>query len=370
MAAKEMEKQMPRISVIMPVWNVEPYLRECMDSILNQTMGDLEFICIDDASDDGSPAILKEYAARDQRVKLLQTEHVGAYLARKAGVDVAEGEFVYFMDSDDILDLKAFEELLELVDRKNLDQIIFSAEVFSSDEDATVFEARRRRFDAYYTIPDELCNQVMSGADLMFALERVHHFFVSPPFRLLRLAPFKELEYPFPHGAPFHADEYFTPVSLYFAKRAMIIKKHYYKRRVRPGSISTIANKEKTHYTSLLNVLFWLCSFKPLQDDMPHRRAQIAAHMLSLVRAIQRRGECLDIETKTQLLSEIRVPLAPEIRMFLASCFIPLLETPRIDHGIDQNGGCKSVFARACKCLHDCGIAYTVRRIFCGKRDS
>ena len=317
---------MPRISVIMPVWNVEPYLRECMDSILNQTMGDFEFICIDDASDDGSPAILAEYAARDPRVKLLRTEHVGAYLARKAGVDIACGEFAYFMDSDDILDVRAFEELLAFADGENLDQVIFSAEVFSSDEDAASFEERRRRFEAYYAIPDALCNQVMSGADLMFALERVGHFFVSPPFRLLRLAPFKECEYPFPHGAPFHADEYFTPVSLYFARRAMIVNRRYYKRRVRPGSISTVANKEKIHYASLLNVLFWLCSFKPLQEDMLLHRTQIAAHMLTLVHAIQRRGECLDVETKTQLLSEIRLPLAPEMQMFLSACFIPLLE--------------------------------------------
>ena len=355
---------MPRISVIMPVWNVEPYLRECMDSILNQTMRDLEFICIDDASDDGSPAILEEYAARDPRVKLLRTGHVGAYLARKAGVDVARGEFAYFMDSDDIIEPKAFEELLALVDRENLDQIVFSAEVFSSGRDDAAFARMRRGFERYYAVPAELCNKVMSGSDLMFALEQAGHFYVSPPLRLLRLAPFKECECPFPHGAPFHADEYFTPVSLYLARRAMIVNKYYYKRRVRPGSISTAANMEKVHYASMLNVLFWLCSFKPLQDDMLGRPALVAAHMAKLIRGIKHRGKGLDLETKMRLVSEICVPLAPEVRTFLAACFIPLVENPRkVDFG-------PSPFVRTCRCLRDRGFLYTIRRIFSLRSDS
>ena len=161
---------MPRISVVMPVWNVEPYLRACMDSILNQTMGDIEFICIDDDSDDGSPQILEEYADRDFRVRLLHTDHVGAYLARKAGVDVACGEFVYFMDSDDILDTNAFKELLEDVDREHLDQIIFSAEVFSDEGDTDAFVKLCAGFERYYAIPEDLCNRPLPGADLMFAL--------------------------------------------------------------------------------------------------------------------------------------------------------------------------------------------------------
>ena len=316
---------MPRISVVMPVWNVEPYLRECMDSILNQTMRDFEFICIDDASDDGSPTILREYAARDGRVKVLQTEHVGAYLARRAGVDVACGEFVYFMDSDDILDVNAFAELLEVIDRERLDQVIFSAEVFSDDGDDETFKERRARFEKYYDIPVQICNKPMPGPDLMFSLERAGHFFVSPPFRLTRLAPFKDREYPFPYGAPFHADEFFTPASLYFSDRAMIVNKRYYKRRVRPGSISTVTDKDTIHFTSLLNVLFALCCFKPFQDDLLTRRAALSSHMLKLLRAIVRRGERLDIETQTQLLDGITFDLPPEARFFLATCFIPLL---------------------------------------------
>lgn len=314
----------PRVSVVMPVWNVEPYLRECMDSILNQTMGDLEFICIDDASNDGSPAILAEYAARDKRVKLLRTEHEGAYVARAAGIKVATGDFLYFMDSDDVLDTNAFKELLEIVDRDQLDQIIFSAEVFSDEEDQATFAERRKRFERYYEIPADLCGLVMSGPDLMFALEAVGHFFVSPPFRLTRLAPFKETDYPFPHGAPFHADEFFTPFSLYASERAEIVNRHYYRRRVRPGSISTIAHHESVHFSSLLNIIAALCRFEPMRRELPVRRRELAAHMVKLVKALMRRGEPLDAETQTALLRELSVELPPELHFFLATCFLPL----------------------------------------------
>lgn len=314
----------PRVSVVMPVWNVEPYLRECMDSILNQTMGDFEFICIDDASDDGSPAILAEYAARDKRVKLLRTEHEGAYVARAAGIKVASGEFLYFMDSDDVLDTRAFEELFEVIDRDKLDQIIFSAEVFSDEEDEQVFAARRKRFERYYEIPEKLCGQIMSGPDLMFALEAAGRFFVSPPFRLTKLAPYKAADFPFPHGAPFHADEFFTPFGLYASERAEIVNRRYYRRRVRPGSISTITSHEEVHFSSLLNIIAALCRFEPFIRDLPIRRAEIASHMLKLVKALMRRGEPLDAETQTALLREIRLDLPPELRFFLATCFLPM----------------------------------------------
>ena len=317
---------MPRISVVMPVWNVELYLRACMDSILGQTFRDFEMICIDDASDDGSPQILAEYAAADPRVKLLRTEHVGAYLARKAGVDIACGEFVYFMDSDDILDTNAFLELMEIVEREHLDQIIFSAEVFSDEGDTEAFLKQRAGYKRYYAIPEDLCNRPMSGADLMFALECAGHFFVSPPFRLTRLAPFKERDYPFPHGAPFHADEFFTPVSLYFSNRAMIVKKRYYKRRVRPGSISTAANMEKVHFSSLLNVIFALCNFKPMQEDLPSRKTELTMRMQRVVRALLRRGKCLDAETQDSLLSDLTFPVSPDVRFFLSTCFLPALQ--------------------------------------------
>ena len=101
---------MPRVSVIIPVYNVAPYLRQCLDSVVNQTLRDIEIICVDDGSTDGSAAILAEYAAKDPRVKVLTREHTNAGAARNAGMAVATGEYLGFVDSDDWCDLTLFEK--------------------------------------------------------------------------------------------------------------------------------------------------------------------------------------------------------------------------------------------------------------------
>ena len=92
---------MPKVSVIIPVYNVEKYLGECLDSVLGQTLRDIEIICVDDGSTDSSPRILAAYAAKDPRVKVLRQKNAGPGPARNRALDAASGEAVVFMDPDD-----------------------------------------------------------------------------------------------------------------------------------------------------------------------------------------------------------------------------------------------------------------------------
>ncbi len=91
-----------KISVVIPVYNQAPYLAECLDSVLVQTLRDIEVVCVDDGSTDDSGRMLDEYAARDSRVKVIHQANAGAGPARNAGMDVAAGEFLAFMDPDDL----------------------------------------------------------------------------------------------------------------------------------------------------------------------------------------------------------------------------------------------------------------------------
>lgn len=91
----------PKISCIVPVYNVEKYLRRCVDSILAQTFTDFELILVDDGSPDGCPAICDEYAEKDSRVRVIHQENKGVSAARNAGLDMARGEYVCFVDGDD-----------------------------------------------------------------------------------------------------------------------------------------------------------------------------------------------------------------------------------------------------------------------------
>ena len=109
---------MPKVSVIIPVYNVEKYLRECLDSVANQTVKDIEIICVNDCSTDTSLKILEEYASRDSRIKILSNvQNIHAGLSRNKGISCANGQYIYFMDADDFLELNAFEKVIEILDQ-------------------------------------------------------------------------------------------------------------------------------------------------------------------------------------------------------------------------------------------------------------
>ena len=105
--------QTPLVSIIIPIYKVEPYLRRCLDSIVNQTYTNLEIILVDDGSPDGCPQICDEYAAKDKRIVVIHKENGGLSDARNAGLDICKGEYVYFVDSDDFISHQAIETLYQ-----------------------------------------------------------------------------------------------------------------------------------------------------------------------------------------------------------------------------------------------------------------
>jgi len=114
-----------KISVIIPVYNVENYLRQCLDSIINQTLKEIEIICINDGSTDSSKQILEEYALKDERIKIINQKNKGVSAARNTGIDAATGEYIGFVDSDDWVKLDAYEKLYNKITREDVD-IVFS----------------------------------------------------------------------------------------------------------------------------------------------------------------------------------------------------------------------------------------------------
>lgn len=114
------------ISVIVPVYNAEAYLPRCMESILNQTYRDLQVICVNDGSTDGSGGMLEELARRDGRMKVLCRKNSGLSASRNAGLELAEGEYVMFVDADDWLDGHACADALEAMERRNADIVFWS----------------------------------------------------------------------------------------------------------------------------------------------------------------------------------------------------------------------------------------------------
>lgn len=112
---------MPKISVIVPVYRVEKYLGRCVNSLLGQTLSDIEIILVDDGSPDGCPALCDEFAKKDGRIKVLHKENEGLGLARNSGMSFAVGEYIAFVDSDDYVKSEMYRTLYEAAQRENAD---------------------------------------------------------------------------------------------------------------------------------------------------------------------------------------------------------------------------------------------------------
>jgi glycosyltransferase involved in cell wall biosynthesis len=124
----------PLISVIIPVYKVERYLKRCVDSVLNQTYTNLEIILVDDGSPDLCPKICDDYATLDSRVKVVHKENGGLSSARNAGLDICKGEYIAFVDSDDLVSKYFIEFLYQAVVKKNVNVSIAEYRSFKQDE--------------------------------------------------------------------------------------------------------------------------------------------------------------------------------------------------------------------------------------------
>lgn len=122
-----------KVSVIIPIYNTAIYLRQCLDSVITQTLKDIEIICVDDGSTDECPQILKEYEAKDSRIRLLWQENQYAGTARNYGMTVATGKYFAFWDSDDFFHPKALELMYKQCEKDNADMCICSANHYFDD---------------------------------------------------------------------------------------------------------------------------------------------------------------------------------------------------------------------------------------------
>ena len=137
----------PKVSVIIPVYNAEKYLRECLDSVVGQTLWDIEIICVDDNSTDTSPDILKEYAQKDNRFTIITNhENKTASQARKMGVLNSCGEYIWFVDADDMVKPEACEKLVALAAEKNVDILQFNTEIINTGKLSSDRVESYRRF--------------------------------------------------------------------------------------------------------------------------------------------------------------------------------------------------------------------------------
>jgi len=202
-----------KVSVIIPVYNTEKYLRKCIDSVKNQTFTDIEVLLIDDGSTDNSPAICDEYAASDSRIKVIHQQNGGRSAARNTGLDNASGDFILFVDSDDYITETTVSILIETHKKTCADIIIFN-----------FFGKLHKPFEW----PEGLC----SGTE---AAERVfrHISYVSPCTRFCDRKIYDNIR--FPEGLNFEDTYKCLDVILAAEKIYTLDKNLYFYREVETG---------------------------------------------------------------------------------------------------------------------------------------
>lgn len=224
----------PKVSVIVLVYNVENYLDACLDSICSQKLQDIEIICINDGTTDRSLDILKAYAERDPRIQVYTQENLGPSEARNTGICHASGEYIQFVDSDDMLEPDTLLQAYQKAKKGKLDVFAFDARaVFENAE----MEAEKGGYKTYYFRPDKYSG-ITSGAQFFTKQVQDGKFIMSACCQLIYRAFLLDSGLRFIPGI-LQEDNVFTVELLLHAKRVSHENKPFYMRRVRPGSIMT-----------------------------------------------------------------------------------------------------------------------------------
>ncbi|WP_400218203.1 glycosyltransferase family 2 protein [Methanobrevibacter smithii] len=226
---------MPQISVVVPVYNVEKYLRECLDSLANQTFEDFEVICVNDGSDDSSPDILEEYASEDERFKIVSQENKGLSGARNTGMNYIKGRYLLFLDSDDWLELNALELLYNHANALNSEMVIFPYRYFNQETK----QYEENDFTKLNMFDSSVDNKNFNYKNIPETVFRIPH----ESIKLYDVKTLKKLAVKFPEGLNYE-DAYFFYKIFFKLNKVSIIRTPIYNYRIRNDSICTTGTEK------------------------------------------------------------------------------------------------------------------------------
>ena len=226
---------MPKVSVIIPVYNTEKYLRKCLDSVVNQTLKDIEIICVNDGSPDNSLAILEEYAQNDNRIKIINKSNGGLSSARNAGLEISQGEFIGFVDSDDWIEPETYELAFNAMNDYNPDLVCWGANVVADD-----------KFSDYERLKEQQDNHIIKFEGLK-EFNYVCDDYISATVwnKLFKAKIIKDYNVLYPEGLD-NEDIEFTIKYLLHCNKVFFINKYLYNYLQRESSIIVQIGDDKT----------------------------------------------------------------------------------------------------------------------------
>ena len=234
------------ISIIIPVYNVEKYLDECILSVINQTYKNLEILLIDDGSTDSSRDICYNYSEKDDRIQIINKKNGGLASARNIGIAKATGEYIYFLDSDDYIKETTIEEVINYMKNNDLDLCYFSADVVIEDDDLSWNKKMYIKRNHY--IPNK-------GISILKELVDNNEYTCSNCMFISKSSLLKLNNLKYTEGY-IYEDNYFAFMLAINSQKSGVLNKSLYFRRVRKGSITTedfVLKKRINSYKVVLN---------------------------------------------------------------------------------------------------------------------
>lgn len=236
----EAKADLINISVVIPVYCVEDYVEECLQSVMDQSLQELEVICINDGSSDESWKKVRKLAEKDRRIILLQNEeNKGLSYSRNYGLRKAHGKYIYFLDADDKIKAEAMECLFQEAEKHNLDVILFDAELVYEKPEFV------KENKDYIAQREENYDGVWQGRRLLAELMKNHEWTPSVPRQFWRKDFLLAQELYFYEGI-IHEDELFSLKAMFLAQKVMFMPKRFFIRRFRENSIMTGKNEKQS----------------------------------------------------------------------------------------------------------------------------
>ena len=225
---------MDKISVILPVYKVEAYIHQCMDTVLNQTYSNLEIILVDDGSPDNCGKICDEYAAKDARVIVIHKKNGGAPAARNDALKIATGDWIAYVDPDDWIETNAFEEAIKVAKRDNSDIVIFNTYINDGKN-----QKEMQAFPDDFVTDDK---KIIHGMQLSSLSKDYTPFLQNwsqgfPWDKIYRASFMKEHSILWPTNVKANDDVIYTIHAFQFAEKISYLNKTFYHYRVNPESI-------------------------------------------------------------------------------------------------------------------------------------
>lgn len=239
---------MVRVSVVIPVYNVEKYLEDCLNSIVNQTLKDIEIICIDDGSTDNSLKILDDYAEFDDRIVVVSQSNQGHAVSTNRGISMAKGEYLYLMDSDDIVKLNTLEDTYNLCKSKDLDFLIFKAMAYNEVENR-FYEGENYIMDGLF---ESVGNSIFTYKDIPD--EELFNISVTPWSKLYNREFVINCGAKFPEGLVFDDNVFFWQV-LFNARRIYFHNEFLFTRRFYSSSSTSSGDMRYLDSIKIVNLI-------------------------------------------------------------------------------------------------------------------